>query len=100
MKCVTKADAEQTARESAQPRCELCPLSRVQTGVEVRVKRLCASPEVQLRLREMGIREEQVIELLISQTSFICRVCNARLALSEKLAQIILVEPLTPAPVR
>ena len=79
-------------------RCEVCPLSRVQTGVEVRVKQLCASPDVQFRLRELGIREDQIIKLLISQSSFICQVCDARFAVSEKLAQLIMVEPLQPAP--
>lgn len=78
-------------------RCEVCPLSRVQAGVAVRIRRLCASPEVQLRLRELGFCEDHVIKLLISQTSFICQVCNARLAISEKLARVIMVEPLQPA---
>jgi hypothetical protein len=41
--------------------------------------------------------EEQIIKLLTSQTSFICQVCNARLAISAQLAQMILVEPLRPA---
>jgi Fe2+ transport system protein FeoA len=76
-----------------EPPCEVCPLSRVQEGVAVRIKRLCASPEVQNRLREIGFREDQVIKLLISQTSFICQVCNARMAISAKLAQLIMVEP-------
>ncbi len=77
------------------PRCDLCPLSRVKAGVAVRVKQLCASPEHQDRLRELGVFEEQVIRLLNTQTSFICQVCNARLAISDKLAQLILVEPLS-----
>lgn len=80
--------------------CEVCPLSSVKTGVEVRVRKLCASPEVQFRLRELGIREDQIIKLLIGQTSFICQVCNARLAVSEKLAELIMVEPLAPTPAR
>ena len=75
-------------------RCEPCPLSRVKAGVAVRIKQLCASPEVQNRLRELGLCEDQVIKLLTSQTNFICQVCNARLAISEQLAQLILVEPL------
>jgi Fe2+ transport system protein FeoA len=78
-------------------RCELCPLSRVQTGVAVRIKQLCASPELQNRLRELGFCEDQIIRLLTSRTNFICQVCNARLAISERLARIILVEPLRPA---
>jgi ferrous iron transport protein A len=76
-----------------QPRCELCPLSLVQAGVSVRIKQLCASPEMQSRLRELGFCEDQIIRLLTSQTSFICQVCNARLAISEQLARVILVEP-------
>jgi Fe2+ transport system protein FeoA len=75
-------------------RCEVCPLSRVKAGVAVRIKQLCASPELQNRLRELGLGEDQIIKLLTSQTNFICQVCNARLAISEQLAQLILVEPL------
>jgi len=75
-------------------RCELCPLSRVKAGVAVRIKQLCASPDLQNRLRELGLGEDQIIRLLTSQTNFICLVCNARLAISEQLAQLILVEPL------
>ena len=75
-------------------RCELCPLSRVKAGVAVRIKQLCASPDLQNRLRELGLGEDQIIKLLTSQTNFICLVCNARLAISEQLARLILVEPL------
>jgi Fe2+ transport system protein FeoA len=75
-------------------RCEVCPLSRVKAGVAVRIKQLCASPELQNRLRELGLGEDQIIRLLTSQTNFICQVCNARLAISAQLAQLILVEPL------
>ena len=80
-------------------RCELCPLTRVKAGVAVRIKRLCAAPELQNRLRELGLGEEQVIKLLTSQTNFICQVCDARLAISQQLASLILVEPLRPAPI-
>lgn len=74
-------------------KCELCPLSRVQAGVAVRVKRLCAAPEVQNHLREIGFGEEQIIRLLTNRNNFICLVCNARMAISERLAQLIFVEP-------
>jgi ferrous iron transport protein A len=79
------------------PRCELCPLSRVKAGVAVRIKQLCAAPELQNRLRELGLGEEQIVKLITSQANFICQVCNARLAISQQLAQLILVEPLRPA---
>ncbi len=86
--------------EPTEVRCEICPLSRVRAGVAVRIKQLCAAPEVQNRLRELGFCEDQIIRLLTSQTNFICQVCNARLAISEQLARLIMVEPLQPAPIR
>jgi Fe2+ transport system protein FeoA len=78
-------------------RCGVCPLNRVKAGVAVRIKQLCATPELQNRLREIGLCEDQVIRLITSQTNFICQVCNARLALSEQLARLILVEPVMQA---
>ena len=77
----------------SESRCEVCPLNRVQAGVAVRIKQLCATPEVQNRLREIGLGEDQIIRLITSRANFICQVCNARLAISEQLAQLILVEP-------
>lgn len=44
------------------------------------------------RLRELGFREDQRIRLLTKQSNLICQVCNARLGISEKLADGILVE--------
>lgn len=82
------------------PRCDLCPLNRVQAGVAVRIRQLCATPEIQTRLRELGLCEDQIIRLVTNRTSFICQVCNSRFALSEQLAALILVEPMQPAPVR
>lgn len=75
----------------------VCPLSRVQAGTVVCIKQLSASPEITHRLRELGLGEEQQIKLLARQSNFICQVCNARLAISEKLADSILVQTL-PAP--
>lgn len=77
-------------------RCEICPLTRVKAGAAVRIKQLCAAPELQNRLRELGLCEDQIIRLLTSQSNFICLVCNARLAISQQLAQMIMVEPLKP----
>ena len=76
--------------------CEICPLNEVRAGIAVRIKRLCTGPEMQNRLRELGFCEDQVIRLLTSQNNFICQVCNARLAISEQLARLIMVEPLSP----
>jgi Fe2+ transport system protein FeoA len=78
--------------------CQVCPLSGVRAGVAVRIRQLCAAPAVQNRLREIGLGEDQVVRLITSQANFICQVCNARLAISAQLAQLILVEPLEPKP--
>jgi Fe2+ transport system protein FeoA len=77
------------------PQPFLCPLSHVNTGVAVRIKQLSATPEVTHRLREMGFCEEQKIKLLSRQSNLICQVCNARLGISARLAEKILVEPLS-----
>lgn len=73
---------------------EVCPLSRVKAGSVVCIKQLSTSPGVTERLREMGFCEEQEIKLLARQSSFICQVCNARLGISRKLADKIMVEAL------
>jgi len=72
----------------------VCPLSRVKAGTVVCIKQLDASPEVRDRLREMGFGEKQIVKLLSRQSNLICQVCNARLGISEALADTILVEPL------
>ncbi len=76
------------------PQPVTCPLSLVKAGMAVRIKSLSAPPEVTRRLREIGLVEQQVIRLLVRQSNLICLVCNARLALSSHLAQMIIVEPL------
>jgi len=67
-------------------------LSWVKAGAVVCIKELAAAPEVKERLRELGFCEEQKIKLLSSNSSYICQVCNARLGISQKLADSILVE--------
>jgi ferrous iron transport protein A len=71
---------------------EVCPLSRVAVGAVVCIRHLTTAPEVTDRLRELGFCEEQRIKLLTRRSNFICQVCNARLAISEKLADSIMVE--------
>lgn len=71
----------------------VCPLSQVKAGTVVCIKQLAGAPEVRDRLREMGFGEKQIVKLLSRQSSLICQVCNARLGISEKLAETILVEP-------
>ena len=76
---------------------EVCPLSRVRAGAVVCIKQLSTAPEVTDRLRELGLCEEQRIKLLARQSNYICQVCNARLAISERLADSILVEAVPAA---
>jgi len=70
----------------------VCPLSRFQAGAVVCIKGLSTAPELTDRLRELGFCEEQRIKLLARQSNFICQVCNARLAISGKLADMIMVQ--------
>jgi Fe2+ transport system protein FeoA len=88
------------AFEVLEGRCagpEVCPLSRVKAGAVVCIRSLTTTPELSDRLRELGFCEQQRIRLLNRQSNFICQVCNARLAISEKLADSILVEPVPAA---
>ena len=88
------------AFEVLEGRCagpEVCPLSRVRAGAVVCIKQLATAPDVTSRLRELGFGEEQRIKLVARQSSFICQVCNARLAISEKLADSIMVETVPAA---
>ena len=51
---------------NAEARCEVCPLICVRIGVAVRIRKLCASPAMQERLRALGYSEDQVIRLFIN----------------------------------
>jgi Fe2+ transport system protein FeoA len=75
---------------------DACPLSRVKAGSIVCIKELAASPDLQARLREMGLGEQQRIKLVSRNASIICQVCNARVGISKQLAEAILVEPVPP----
>lgn len=73
----------------------ICPLNRVRAGTTVVVKRLTASPDMNQRLREMGFGEEQRVKVLSLANNLLCQVCNSRLGLSDRLAETILVQPLS-----
>lgn len=75
----------------------VCPLSEIKAGSVVCVKQLTAPHDLKVRLRELGLREEQRIKLVSRQSSYICQVCNARLGISERLAEQVLVQPVAPA---
>lgn len=77
-------------------RAETCPLNHVRAGEVVCIKQLTGAPEVSNRLREMGFCEDQRIRLVSRHSNYICQVCNARLGISEQLAQTIMVQPIAP----
>jgi Fe2+ transport system protein FeoA len=77
---------------------QVCPLSHIKAGAVVCIKQLSTAPDVTNRLRELGFCEDQKIRLVARQSNYICQVCNARLAISGKLAESIMVEAV-PAPV-
>jgi Fe2+ transport system protein FeoA len=76
---------------------EICPLSRVHAGTVVCIKQLTTGPEMTDRLRELGFREDQQIKILSRESNLICQVCNARLGISEDLADSIFVQAV-PSP--
>ncbi len=88
-----KSTPEFTVLEGQCAGPEVCPLSRVRAGAVVCIRKLAAAPDVSDRLRELGFCEDQRIRLLARQSSYICQICNARLAISGKLAESIMVEP-------
>lgn len=64
----------------------------MQPGTTVCIKELSTGPELTGRLRELGFCERQKIKLVSRNSNYICQVCNARLGISEKLAESIIVE--------
>lgn len=80
------------------PECPLLrgPLSldRVRSGMRVRVVALNAEPVVCQRLREMGFCEMAEICKLSDSGASICQICGTKVALSQSLAEDIVVEPL------
>ena len=70
------------------------PLSRAAAGAVVIVRRLDGTAETNQRLREMGFGEQQRVRVISLQAHVLCQVCHARLGVSARLADLILVEPL------
>jgi Fe2+ transport system protein FeoA len=69
-------------------------LRNVPLGCDVTIRRLhFAGRDVSTRMREMGIRENATIRLLLrGNGNMICLVNNMRIGIDEKLADAILVE--------
>jgi len=70
------------------------PLSRATAGGVFVVRRLDGTAETNQRLREMGFGEQQRVRVISLHSHVLCQVCNARLGVSARLADVIVVEPL------
>lgn len=74
------------------PHAEVCPLSHLEAGVCARIRQLAGADGMNDRLRELGFCEDQQVKILSRGGNLICQVCNARLGLSQQVAEKILVE--------
>lgn len=73
-------------------------LNDVGTGQSVRIECLRGEEGVCQRLRELGFCESAVIEKVADNGGLICRVCDARIAISKGLAGNIIVKDLCAHP--
>jgi Fe2+ transport system protein FeoA len=70
----------------------LFSLTEVPIGRRVRVRHLSIQPEIGFRLRELGFRENAVIQCINKgDGTIICDVCNARIGLNGNIAAKIVV---------
>lgn len=67
-------------------------LSQVPVGHSVKIVRLSGDDAVIHRLREMGFTESALIDKVVDSGAIICKVAQARVAISKKLAQNIFVQ--------
>jgi ferrous iron transport protein A len=79
-----------TVRDPFRP--QRMPLTELPAGSEGRVCELNGESNLCARLREMGFCESAIIQKVAGQKTLLCNVCNARIALSERAAQHIIVE--------
>lgn len=67
-------------------------LSELPNGSAGRVQELEGKSEMCQRLREMGFCESAIVEKVSGAHTLLCQVCGTRIALSDRVAQHILVE--------
>jgi len=75
-----------------------CPqrlsLNELPDGGAGRVTDLDGKAELSQRLREMGFCESAVIHKIAGKHMLICQLCGTRVALSNRAARNIMVEPI------
>ena len=67
-------------------------LTELPVGAAGRVCELNGKAELCQRLREMGFCESAVIEKVSGEHTLVCQLCGARIALSGRAAEHIVVE--------
>jgi ferrous iron transport protein A len=69
-------------------------LTELPAGMPGRVAALSGQADLCQRLREMGFCESALIQRIAGKHMLICQLCGARVALSNRAARNILVEPI------
>lgn len=82
------------SNEPAAENKQRLPLNELPAGVPGRVAELNGQADSCQRLREMGFCESTVIQKVAGTDMLICQVCGTRIALSDRLAQQIIVNPI------
>jgi Fe2+ transport system protein FeoA len=67
-------------------------LADIKPGVTGRIMRLCATPEVNQRLREMGFCESKKVKMISRNSNIICKLGTVRFGVGRSLAQCICLE--------
>ncbi len=70
------------------------PLTQLPNGRAGRVCELAGQPAFCQRLREMGFCEAAIIQKISGQSTLVCQICGTKIALSERAAEHIIVEPI------
>jgi ferrous iron transport protein A len=70
------------------------PLTELPVGTTARVWALDGEINLCSRLRELGFCESAVIERVSGSKTLLCQLCGARIALSDRAAVHIVVEPI------
>lgn len=73
---------------------QLLSLSELPAGGSGRVTNLDGKADLSQRLREMGFCESAVIQKIAGKHMLICQLCGTRVALSNRAARNIMVEPI------
>ena len=70
-------------------------LSDIKIGQSVRIECLRGEEAACQRLREIGFSEKSIIEKIADSGTVICKVCDAKIAISKNLAKNIIVKDLS-----